>query len=352
MTVIKSLKIKIFSFLTQYIKFNSIELFTVLPNLKKNLSKPLITVLSRECYDESSSIFPVENKRNLKKLLKINNFSNLKFICANQNPPHSKVLFWQVSHPEILNSPLVIPETWLLTQVLQSNIIYEIDNSKGSYYFAVSQTNFFSSFKSPLIHSAELFSNSCGLSFRDTEKISADKLKDLLFEALLMTPFTDLVQFRFINTSQPKKHINPRVFLPSIIIAIGYLIISSSYLLIKSHRIEARLADIKPYSTELLTLKNQLDADIKSLDMANRLTENKLHTADVWNILYPLFEDEVKFTSIRIDGTKVYLTAHAKSAVNALEILNNNKRVRNARFRGPQRTDRKGERFNLEFEYE
>jgi len=315
--------------------------------------KKFILILERSRYEESSKNFPIENSKDLDKVVRLGDFKYDIYSYSPQNgSPTLKVNFWNIHDLGALKAAFVLPETLVLASALKKEFIYEIEGEKGPYYFINTDNGFYSAFRTPLMSSPELFAAATGVSFLAVEKLNTAQLKQALIKGIDVLPYHKLLNLRVKRDGTKVSKPTYRVFLPAIALLFFYYLATSAYLLIKQSSLDTNLSTYQVESKSLSVQKSKLEKDVELIREIESLLNDSSKTSKIWTILYPLYELQIRFTAIRIDGSKVYLSGFAPSALAALEELNKNSSVKNAQFRGAQLSSRKGERFTLEFTYE
>ncbi|REL34890.1 hypothetical protein [Thalassotalea euphylliae] len=350
MNIFNKLKSSVVDFFISYLADKkNIKLFTSSSQKRRSF----ITILSREYYDEAQQFFPVDDERELSKVIALGNYgAELYSVEKSDVQKGTNVYFWTLKKDHNVQGMFAVPETLLLSYTLDKNVVYEISVASNSYYYIVTTNGFFSSLKSPIVNTPELFANAAGVQFNKFVKLEHHQLIAQLKASLFTFPYKKLVSLRLKRKAKSLAQLSYKFFIPSVVLVASYFCLTSFYLYIENDTVTQKIETTKGQVAEILTQKSKLEGDIKLLEDIEGVQSSGFKSSVLWETLYPLYDLKVKFTAIRLDGNKVFLSGVAPSALAVLEELHKIDKVKDPKFRGSQRATRGGERFVLEFIHE
>jgi len=309
---------------------------------------PKLLIISPKFYQEQFQSYPIDDKRELVKFLKIqgkeNEFSIVQSITNNQ----SKVNVWRYSQ-SIPKSWFVIPETFLYGENLNDGEVLDVcDNSGTSIYTAQIDNGIYSIISDKLIKNVTLFGVSIGLSIQNHIVTPSTNKALLLANCLVNVKLNKLVSF-FKRPSQSTITLAAKKFIAPIIVGLVlYFAITSAYLSVKTTSLKSEIAAQTTKMTKLLDIQVAYDEKLNDYQDLSSFWQTRPSFIGLWAVLAPVF-NEAKIKSVVLRGDKFLLIGQTKHASVLLESIINNPNVKEAKFETPIRKDRGMERFNLSF---
>lgn len=314
---------------------------------EENFSPKLIVISSR-FYQEQFQSYPIDDKRELAKFLKIqrkkSEFSVVQRIADNQ----SKVNIWRYSQ-SIPKSWLAIPETFLYGENLNDGEVLDICNNSGtSLYTAQIDNGIYSTSSDKLIKTVTLFGVSIGLSIRNHIVTPSTNKALLMANCLANMKLIKLASF-FKRPSQNTINLAAKKFIAPIIVGLVlYFTITSAYLSVKTTSLKSEISAQTTKMTKLLELQVSYNEKLNDYQALSSFWQARPNFTGLWAVLAPVF-NETKVKSVMLRGDKFVLIGQTKHASILLESIINSPNVKQAKFETPIRKDRGMERFNLSF---
>ncbi|OUL57633.1 hypothetical protein [Pseudoalteromonas ulvae] len=326
----------------------------VLVDAEPKAKSTLIQIIARKHYSEFNQRFPVDNKKELNTLLKLNvsNNDNVQsyHLVTQIDAGQSEVNMWQIS-TNVPKAFIQLPESLLLSYILNeesSGCIQEVE-SKQPYFVARLQNTTYSALKSQLINSAARFANTVGIPHQTSTVIAegADYIK-ALFSGLAALPKNKLVAF--INPAslrvQAKDLKSPSKVIAAMLL--GYLTLTSGYLQFTHYQLSTQAEMQKDKVNQVFDLLDRYESDKLTFTQLVDFTEAKSILSPVFYVLRDLFVI-ARFDNIRFENERFVLRGDAQQATQVLQTVANNSRVKDAKFDFPTRSQRGREQFVISF---
>jgi len=322
----------------------------------KNNAKPLL-IVSRNFYVESIKNYPITNKKELHKLLKLetstlsNEEGNIFYHSwqANhdKNNNQSQVNIWQLNN-DVPNAFLRIPESLLLALALPTHTVMQKQANKDVYITRINGL-IHSLSESAIINSADTFAMSVGINQKTQKQVVPSAQLAEAF-ALGIKKLTLPILASFIKA--PKKverlQLVKTISLPFILVFSAYLALTSAYIVYKKNNLQQQLASQS--SNVSIALKQQVDSDEKlaQYDSLKIFLSKQTSHSSLWLIMSDLFPT-AKFSNIRVNNSRYVLRGSAIKATKVLELLSKHKQVQEAKFDFPTQKNRGRENFVISF---
>ena len=321
-------------------------------------TEPKILIISRQYYNEKVNDYPIENRKELSKLLKLENPANesCHYIWRHDNG-QSRVNIWQFSK-KTPAAFIQLPESLLLAIASQAGTssdkhVLTVDNSfKGTADLYVSQQQgaIYSSLKSSMINSVQRFIISAGLS-QASQQSSINHAQSATRLALGLQKIPLALWSAFINTSKLTSN-NPllikKIAMPFIGVISSYLIVSSGYLVLKNHNLQAQLQQQRVQINQALNKQQQLDNNLLRYKQLKSFFEQQDLSSPFWLVLANVLP-EVKLSNIRKIGNRYVIKGSSERATAILEKISLLDNVVEAKFDRPSTKMRSKERFTIGF---
>lgn len=334
---------------------NSQQQFTLAP-ASSNATKgtKLIQIIARKHYTEQSQSYPIGNKKELIKLIKINsqtannapNTSSAYVINA-LGQEQSKVTHWQFTNT-LPQAWFKLPESLLIGHTLAPE---QVVNSTAytAMFITQHQQSVCSALTTPLINSPERFAAMFGVPCNQVINITEPAhYAQTLIKGLQLQPKQQLSAFFTLPQGLVSKTQLKKTALILSVICIAYAALTSGYLIYKTHNLQSALAQNKTAVNQALTTLEQYQQSAAKLQSLQSFTQNQQIASPLFFTLYELF-NSAELSNIRLEDNRYVLRGTADKATDALQIILNNPRVHNAKFDYPSRKERRGESFVISF---
>jgi hypothetical protein len=354
-------------------------------------SAPKIVIVSRHYYAENNKNYPVENKKELTKLLRLENPNTRSYfhIWGHENG-QSQVNVWQFNE-QVPSALLTLPESLLIalashTNTKQSQVVtvqgsigsvavsadisaansaainshntsHSSNNNKAiqansqqDLYVSQHQGAIYSSQQSPIINSAQRFILSAGLS-PQCQSVSLTPVKAIqrFTSGILKMPLT--LWTNLLNKNSTKQNL-PALFanltIPFVSVFAAYLMISSAYLVIKDKSLQNQLHQQGEQIDLALKQQQQLDNNAARFTLISDFINKQDISSPFWLALAEVLP-EVTLSNIRKVGNRYVIRGTTESATNTLEKISQLPNVIEAKFDTPSRKSRSKERFTIGF---
>jgi hypothetical protein len=353
-------------------------------------SSPKIVIVSRHYYTENKKHYPVENKKELTKLLRLENpDTHSHFHIWGHENGQSQVNVWQVSE-QVPSALLTLPESLLIalashTNTKQSQVV-TVQGSIGSVaasaannadnnsnntshssnngndnntvqasrqqdlYVSQHQGAIYSSLQSPIINSAQRFMLSTGLSPQcQSASLTPVKAIQHFASGIIKMPLS--LWINLLNKNSAKQNLPAlvaNIAIPFITIFSAYLMISSAYLVMKDSSLQNQLHQQGEQIDLALKQQQQLDNNAARFTLISEFINKQDISSPFWLALAEVLP-EVTLSNIRKIGNRYVIRGTTESATNTLEKISQLPNVIEAKFDTPSRKSRSKERFTIGF---
>lgn len=319
---------------------------------------PKILIISRQYYSEQVKDYPIENRKELSKLLKLENpdKESCHYIWRHENG-QSRVNIWNFSK-KVPTSFIQLPESLLLGLATQdgsskSKNVLTVENSyddTADLYVSKQQGAIYSSLKSTMINSTQRFILSAGLS--QASQQSVINHTQLVTRFTLGLPKIPLPLWSaFINRSSTKSNtplLIKKIALPFIGVISGYLLITSGYLALKNHNLQTQLQQQGEQINLALNKQQQLDNNVIRYKLLSGFFQQQDLSLPFWLALAKVLP-EVSISNIRKVDNRYVIRGTSEKATTTLEKVSQLDNVIEAKFDTPSKRFRSKERFTIGF---
>jgi len=322
---------------------------------------PRLLIIARKHYHEQVQDYPIENKRELKKLLALEYGEDSCYHIWQNNEVtftgKHQVNIWQFDSA-IPNRFIRLPETLLLALTAKAEQIVSAQNGlPQTSHSQKFKTTFIgrqgkliqSSPQTVLIHSTQRFASSIGIAQLTTDKIiTPENYANAL--ALAMKKLSPRLLFSFIKAPKVADRLAllKNISVPFFLVLSGYLAITSLYLTYQNTNKAQQLSSQSSEVSIALQQQQNVDNDLAQYVALQAFFKDKKTTTQFWLVMAELFP-QAQFSNIRTSGPRFVLRGKAKQATQVLELLSNNTRVQDAKFDFPTRKNRGLENFVISF---
>lgn len=316
-------------------------------NFKKDLKLPIM-IVGRDYYTEQAKEYPLDNKKELKKLLTLesnNSQSTHHKIWGSENGK-SQVNSWKY-HDTVPEALLRLPITLLLALSASTNqIVY----SQTTQPFYVSRSNklIHSLPHSSVITSSRRFAISAGVAQVEADKIINEHNFAGELGLGLKQAFPLITTFVTTPKVENRLHFFKNIAMPFSLVFLSYLALSSGYLVYKKQSLEESLANNSENVSVALKQQIIFDTEFNQYTALKSFLNTQNNKSEVWLIMAELFPTAT-FSNVRLSSGRIVLRGKTLQATNLLQTISNNVLVSDAKFDFPTRKYRGQEEFVISF---
>ncbi|WDE03949.1 hypothetical protein SG34_021640 [Thalassomonas viridans] len=316
---------------------------------EKDGPAPLILVAAREYYQEQLKSYPVEEKKAIDGLLRLEyGEHSVKYHIADISNGSSHVNIWQFS-PDLPKAKLILPESFLLHLGLDHQEVLISESASECLFVAKANKAVVSSLSGALINDVERFCTSAGLALpQQSYQIEQAQLPERLLSGLAACHLNKLLLFVTNlsvrdNTSLIKACIAPVLLTGSL-----YLLISSLWLLWQNHELQQQVEHQQEEVMQAVALRDDFSRDQQQLELLSDFLVTKSSKSLAWLIVADIY-NRADITALRYTNGRFILLGKAPKATDFLAKLSENPLVNNAKFDLPVRKTKKSDHFTISF---
>jgi hypothetical protein len=308
-----------------------------------------LIIVSRNFYSEQAKIYPVENKSELNKLLKLefNHEPLSRFYIWKQKDARSLVNIWKFEQ-SVPSAFITLPESLLIAL---GNEVEQIAEVKRNHDMFVSQHNGLvnSALANEMINSYQRFASSTGVSdSAPVRHIASGAFAEQLAQGFRRGALPMLPSFIQAPEKSSYIKIGKKVGIPFSIVFTFYLIGSSAYLAEKQYSLQQALQEQSQEVDEALRVQQEYESSVERYISLQAFLAEHNNSAQLWLIMIELFE-HAQFTNIRIDNGRYALRGSAEQATDLLARISQFNNISEAKFDFPTRISRGRELFVIGF---
>ncbi len=310
---------------------------------------PIITIVSRKFYRETTRTYPVENAKEVKKLISLEllgqNSSHFNIGYCDNGQSSTNIWHFQERVPKAL---FRLPESLLLSLSAKEEQI--IHNQKEPASFIIRAHNLVHSLpQSNMVANSQRFAMSVGVNVQhDNKIIDETNFVNQLIIAIKALPLQTLMRFIDVPKSQVQRFFLMQVITPVTVLFTSYLLLTSTFIAFKEHNLQEQISAKNANVSDVLALQASLeDKQQRYLALKDFLAEQQT-SADLWLILFKLFPDATIQNIRRVDGRYI-IRGKAVSATQFLESVIAHNNVVDAKFDFPISANRGLETFIISF---
>lgn len=322
---------------------------------------PFITILHRSHYHESLQQYPVNNRRELKKLLRLERTVKQQGKFNSYKITHmadgvSWVNRWY-SHDSLhIPGMFVFAESLLLSSSLKVNQLLDCKPSKNTHsdslFVGRNVNGITSSLSSAIITNIETFSVAGGFAIPQDKDVF-DLVDSDEFYRLLVSGVLSLSPEDWINSQQPldkgllKQYLFPSALSTALIISI-YLAASSAFLGYKATSLTGLYEGYSADVNAALSVQHQVNKLKEQLKAQHEFITSRKHFSSIWSVLIPVFQ-EASLSNISYENERFIISGTTDSASTLLSNLVSIAGVADAKFDGQTRKNRDQDQFVISF---
>ncbi|TMP45686.1 hypothetical protein CWB96_10910 [Pseudoalteromonas citrea] len=322
-----------------------------LKRIEKAGKVPPFVIVARQHYSEELKIYPIDEKKEVKKLLGLElNNKCAKYQINDTGDGKCRVNIWTFDSM-VRHFRVIVPETYILANSLEHNEVLEIllPLRQEPLFVAKSQANIISSGQTSLLGSAELFSFSCGLPSGYISRVSKEHAECRLFDALEKNGIDPYIRFFTQFEKAGLQALCKAVLVPAFFSIAVYALASSSWLLWQKSRLSGLNDELGENIAMVIDAQIALDTNMQAERAMTRFFASQHSKSEVWLVLSNLIST-TQFKSLRYSNGRYTVLGETERATEFMSKLVNDPRVVNAKFDYPVRNLKRGESFHISFE--
>lgn len=314
-----------------------------------NLTIPHVLIVSREYYQELSKSYPIVEKKDLIKLLKLE-YQGLH-VCFKINSvdvDKSNVTIWLFSD-SLPKTQLVLPESYVLFKAIGSEQLVTIDCLNKSELFIGSRSRgVVSSYKNNVISSIELFASSVGIAPTCIERGNKGNLANLLMSGLYNCRLSDISTFYRKPSQDGLMLFVKSSLIPALSVISFYLLISSLWLMWQKTSLEHEFLTNKQEVNAALSLQLELDQKVAQFNQLNEFIATQQAKSEVWFVLAEILNN-TSLTTLRYTDGRFTILGQTTKTTDLMTRLMSHPQVEDAKFDSPSRKLAELESFDISF---
>jgi len=331
-----------------------------LRNIGEGEKPPLLMIIARHFYHEISKTYPISNKAELTKLLKLefaNDASTKHHIwqtkARNVTGEQTLVNIWQFSS-SLPHFAIQLPESLFFAlgdnQEKAISVVNERLSQKGKQLFVARKHHLIhSTISNSLINNSQRFLMSSGIS----ASLAVHHVNVDTFVAELAQGFNSRIAPlipHFIVKSKSTDQLQ-QVKVASLTFScvfLVYLLISSGYLISKEYYLQQELSQQIEVVNKALSEQQSFDNNVQRYRVLQTFLQDQGNSVQFWLIVTKLFE-HAQFSNFRITNGRYVLRGTAAKATDLLVKLTEFSVVDDAKFDFPTRNVKGLDRFVIGF---
>lgn len=319
-------------------------------SLKKKSDKlfPVILVVARQFYQEVNRSYPLDNKREVKRLIELEFEGQrvLSRIIKSENGKTSANIW--IIKDEVPKALVLIPESYLYSTILDSESILQIKSSPKQF-ITIQNDVLHSQIANGLIANTSDFTTSIGApSTHKVVDVDNTGIVGLFINAFNTIPLNFILTFFVAPKIEITKIVVSRAIFPAFCIGLLYVLASSVFVYGKKAYLEDVIQTQRGNVNKILSINDSVDQKFAEYKAITRFLESKINTERLWFVMPDIF-DNAAITRLEFSLGRFVVYGEAERATSLLSILNANKHVNEAQFDNPVRTNRGKEVFVVSF---
>lgn len=322
--------------------------------------KPWILIVGRAYYEEQAKIYPIDNRREVSKLVSLEleqRSGDCTFMTFPVRDGKISANSWHFGSQSLTQEQLSlirsakirIPESAILAwnAPLLSPVVYQCPNHR--LFTVNTQKGVVSSLQGGLIQGLDSFAIASGIALTtSSERSSVDHVEAIVrgLPALLLNHPS-----AFIQTAQTQgdwqTNLN-RLVIGAMLGTACYLGLSSGYLMWREHQIDSQMAQQQAKVSQSLSIQSEYQQLVAQLEGQHSFIDSQQATTGFWQVLEPVLQKS-RLRTIRYRNGRYQLNGEADKATEIIELLNLNPEVKDAKFDTQTRKSRKKEVFLISF---
>jgi len=314
----------------------------------KNKNNPPIMIVARGYYSELAREYPIDNKKELKKLLALeaNDSQNSQYHVWGSENEQSQVNSWQFNN-SVPSCLIRLPITLLFALTAKVNQIINIQ-TENPFYVARNNKLIHSLPHSAVVNSTKRFALSAGVAQAETDKIINQHNFTSELALGLKQALPIIASFVTLPQVENRLALLKSITVPSLLVLTAYLALSSGYLVYKQHDLETQLANQNENVSIALNQQVTFDQQLVHYTALKSFLTTQKTISHIWLIMAELFP-HAKFSNVRLERERFVLRGETEKATKLLELISKISFVIDSKFDFPTRRNKSQEVFVISF---
>jgi len=340
---------KLFCFLVNYYdgEYKAFVLINEEIELIPSKKKGLFTIVSRKFYSEYTKTYPIKDKSELNKILRIERSAMPNSYFEIKTSSDTSFVHWCRLDVDSSKMFIIWPETMLMAKRLETNSIGKF-LSESNLWLYIKNGVLQSTYQTNLIDNRAKLSLSLGI----PENIQESEFNYYDYEGNFLKTSYQLSFFEVFKMFNIKK-INfldtLKSFISPIVIAlILYLLASSAYVIYKKEKLIESNKVLSSNLTQIMSAQNELEEKALEYDGIVNSIDNHTVLSWLWFVMGDI-TDIAKLSNIQYKNDRVIFRGEASKATEVLQIISDNVRTKDAKFDRATSKGKNKERFVISF---
>ena len=328
----------------------------------KHLFKLKYLLISRQYYQEIQKEYPVENKKELIKIIKLEKENDAENIFVyrigeykNKKRMVTFAYFNEKAKSYLQKLPWVfcLPESWYLGDTYTEQLL-KVESNNLSYWLYASAEKSYSYPIKGIYSNMAAFCAAAGINnSNEAIAVSRKQVESAFFEqnfSYLLSNYQTL-----IVTHAHKALFNIKQLMPALVVMLLSVFVYNStvsfYLKHQLISVQEKQQDLIKNSGQLFNLQKDIKNKANKITVLNKALFSPGVSLSVWKQLAPLYQDEnLQFIGVTaFANNSVRFMAEAPKATKILELLSKQPQVVNAKFYTDVVQMKKIERFSIAY---
>lgn len=314
----------------------------------QNQSKIWLLIACRRHYTELSRSYPIENRSEVKKLVKLEYQDQRVFYKIYKvDNGKTQVNIWVFS-AQLPQAFLTLPESLLFSISLTSNEILKV-NGQPPLFVAKHKELVSSQLAGALIANPQSFAMAIGLpSEANVNELGPEARASALLSSLKALGIADLSLFFTLPPVKPSNYAIKTALLPAALIFVLYLMSSSAYLIGYKTYLQGQINKQSEGINTALDASTEMDTQLERYQQIQNFMAKQTDVGAVWLVMAEIFPS-ADLSRFQLEQGRFILAGQTERATSLLETLNNHPYVKEASFDNPTRNSRGKEYFVISF---
>ena len=316
--------------------------------------KPGIVILGRDCYQEKLNYYPMVERREVNKLLAIdqagNDVGQADYITqVEESQTQVNSWRWLETVPDaIRQARVIVPESFVLSQYCQDFGVIAHQFTGQKVYIAKVGQGVRSARQTPMLSTVQRFCASVGISASDEQTLSSEQLAPALLSGLVALPNKSYQAFWSGQKQAKDPRQLARLLWPATAVLGGYLLLSSAWLLWHGTSLQSELDGYQSELNDALSVQQQFAEKKQQYNLLADFSQTQTAKSGVWLVVAEIVTD-ARLNAVRFNEGRYALWGETERASTLLAKLAAMPQVRDAKFDTPTRKRGGDERFRISF---
>ena len=248
----------------------------------------------------------------------------------------------------------LIPETWVLPQITQPNMLYKVESSSRYWAYLADNKRLYTTNICGLMSPEQHFLDALGVTEQIQHKQTID-IVQLLRDKPKILPLTNLIGLVHINLGKrnghefkvSKKWLLRVVFAPAIV----YGLVLSGFLLWYESKLQQEVSVKQNAALSIVDTQNELESRLSELARYYREFDRLPMQSAVVSRISELLAGKAQLQRLDIAARQIVLSGSAKSATDVLALLSQQAIFTEVKFERGVQSGRDGESFVISIVY-